>query len=85
MEEYHELFSEDAEKKRIHCLIYGAQEINDRTTTCIRLSPSSIDAEVKEYVSGEAKDANLMFTGEHIKERVLDIDTGFIFDYEDGK
>lgn len=30
-------------------------------------------------------DANLMFTGEYIKERVVDVDTGFYYDYDTGE
>lgn len=85
MKEYHEAFKEDAENERIHCLIYCAEKKEDRTSTCVRLSDQSIDATVHEYVSGEAMDANLMFTGEYVKERTVDIDTGFYYDYDTGE
>ncbi|MFR8171204.1 MAG: hypothetical protein ACLU9Q_10335 [Marvinbryantia sp.] len=85
MEGYHKAFKEDAKNERIHCLIYCAEKKEDRTSTCIRLSDQSIDATVHKYVSGETMDANLMFTGEYIKERVVDVDTGFYYDYDTGE
>lgn len=85
MKDYHEAFKDDAEKGVLHCLIYCGEEKEDRTSTCIRLSDQSIDVTVHEYVSGEENDAKLMFTGEHIKERVLDVDTGSYYDYDTGE
>lgn len=84
-EEYYKVFEDDAKDGRIHCLIYCADDKEKRTTTCIRLSEKSIDATVHKYVSGEAGDANLMFTGDYIKERVADIDSGIYFDYDTGE
>lgn len=84
-EEYYKAFEDDAKEGRIHCLIYCADDKEKRTTTCIRLSETSIDATVHKYVSGEASDADLMFTGDYIKERVADIDSGIYFDYDTGE
>lgn len=85
LEEYYKAFEDDAKEGRLHCLIYCADDKEKRTTTCIRLSEQSIDATVHEYVSGEASDANLMFTGDYIKERLADLDSGIYFDYDTGE
>lgn len=68
----------------IHAIINTA----DNTTTCLNYTVDnggSVIITVREYVADEEKDAKTLYSGEIIKERVIDISTGFYFDYTTGE
>lgn len=68
--------------------IHAVINLEDDTTTCLNYTAdngASVSISVHQYVPDEEKDAKILFTGEVLKERVIDIDTGFYFDYDTGE
>lgn len=76
-----EFCEEDGE---VHAII----NTQNNTTTCLNYSTDnggSVTITVREYVKDEEKDAKILFTGQELKSRVIDISTGAYYDYDTGE
>ena len=56
--------------------IHGIINTKDATTTCVAIRGAYLNVTTHQYVSGEEKDANLLFSGDVISDKWYDKDTG---------
>lgn len=68
---YKHYFKDD---KEIHAIV----NFNYNTTTKISVVGSKLDVSVFEYVKKEEHDANLLFSGQLLKEYLVDKETGAV-------
>lgn len=69
MEYYENMFSSDEE---IHAIV----NFTLNTTTCIKVMSGTLFSDTYEYVDGEEHDANLLFTGNLLDSKIINIETG---------